>query len=152
MATRGERTYRKNVGMIVINNEKKFLICQRADNNHWQFPQGGVDNGETHIDALFRELNEEIGTVHVKVIASTDHLYTYDWPPHIMARDNFKGQSQRYYLLKFTGEDADIRIDQREFQSWQWINKEDLIKTVEPVRLPIYKKVLEEFEKELNNI
>ena len=146
------RLYRKNVGIIIVNNKKEFLICQRADNKHWQFPQGGVDNGEKHIDALFREIYEEIGTLNVQVVSSTENTYKYDWPKHMARRDNFSGQEQRYYLLKFTGEPGDITIDQREFQDFKWVDQKNLLSTVEPVRLLIYEQVLEEFKEDLKNI
>ena len=147
-----EDRYRKNVAGVIINKDKKFLICKRIATDCWQFPQGGVDEGETYIDGLYREMNEEIGTSKFKAIATTHNLYSYEWPPHLKQRDEYIGQKQRYYLILFLGSDEDLKLDQREFSEYKWVNKEEILPSIEQVRIPIYTKVLEEFESYLKDL
>jgi len=138
--------YRQNVAAVITNNNNEILICQRVDNKAWQFPQGGVDNGETQINALFRELLEELGTINFKALSRTQKTYKYKWPNMLNSRDNYIGQEQTYYLVKFLGEDSDFHIDNREFKAFKWTQKDDVLKKVEKVRRPTYEKVFKEFE------
>ena len=109
-------SYRPNVAMIIVSNKypekKEIFIAQRNDLlNIWQFPQGGIDNGEEVHEALFREMEEEIGTSKAKIVGEYPKWISYDFPEKIAKKmQPYKGQIQRYFLMKLS-EDADIKLD-----------------------------------------
>ncbi len=120
------KAYRPNVAAILQRSDGKILICQRADfPDCWQFPQGGIDEGETALQALHRELEEETGLriPHYKVLDSHDG-YRYDFPAGSPLKKGFIGQEQTYYLCRFTGQDSDIDLNTHniEFINFRWIN------------------------------
>ena len=96
-----DKRYRKNVGLIVLNENNQLLICKRKDKSAWQFPQGGIDAGEKNLDAAYRELFEEVGIAkhQVKVISRSKHWYHYDIPrgykPRPKSLKNFSGQNDQ---------------------------------------------------------
>ena len=101
-----DKSYRKNVGLIVLNQENQLLVCRRKDQKTWQFPQGGIDSGESPRAAAHRELFEEVGIKQkdVKIIQKSAHWYHYDLPDKYQKRSDsmkrFKGQTQKWFLFK----------------------------------------------------
>lgn len=120
--------YRANVGIVVINDANKVLLAKRKNEDSWQLPQGGIDAGERDIDALFRELEEEIGLqkCDVKVIAKTPKWLRYDLPKtSLKPTSRFIGQKQVWFLLKINCSDAKVQLDKHseiEFDDWQWVD------------------------------
>ena len=107
--------YRANVGIVVCNNKKKVLWAKRTNEDAWQFPQGGINEGESPKEAMFRELKEEVGLEpsHVEIIARTKDWLRYDVPKNWIRkdwRDRYKGQKQIWFLLRLTGHDSDVSL------------------------------------------
>ena len=119
--------YRLNVAMIVLNKDNKVLFCKRRNTENWQFPQGGVDENENIESAMFRELNEEVGLEkdNVAIKAVSQILIYYDIPKNIRSRvlgGKFKGQAQKYFLLKLISGDVDLNIENTpEFDKHSWV-------------------------------
>ncbi len=145
--------YRPNVAMIILSSnyphEKKIFIAQRNDiAGIWQFPQGGIDKGEEVKEALFRELEEEIGTRDVEIIAEYPEWISYDFPPKIAKKMKpYKGQKQRYFLLKINDENA-IRLDTKhpEFDEYKFVDVNDVLNYTVHFKKPVYETVLKYFK------
>ena len=148
-------SYRPNVAMIIVSNNypeiKEIFIAQRNDLlDIWQFPQGGIDKGEEVEEALFRELEEEIGTDKAKIIAEYPEWISYDFPEKIAKRMKpYKGQTQRYYLLKLK-KNAVIKLDTKhpEFIDYKFVSVDDLLNHTAHFKKPIYETVINYFKKE----
>ena len=123
--------YRPNVGIILFNQDSKVLWARRCRHDGWQFPQGGVKFNETLKQALYRELEEEVGLGphHVRVVARTQKWLRYDLPATYLKRlrdnsnRNFRGQKQIWYLLRLTGDESEVCLDacpKPEFDDWVW--------------------------------
>ena len=144
--------YRPNVAIILANCEAKVLLAQRRGSDAWQFPQGGVGQGETPEDALYRELLEEVGLHHhsVKLLGQTSRWRSYRIPAEYRKRDDLKafiGQQQKWYLLEFLGTDHDIRLDREtspEFDDWKWVNYWYPVRTVIDFKRRVYAAALKE--------
>ncbi|MEQ9694459.1 RNA pyrophosphohydrolase [Shimia sp. SDUM112013] len=150
--------YRRNVGVMLVNAEGHAFVGQRKDSEQpaWQMPQGGIDKGETPRDAALRELEEETGVPVslVSVIAETDGWIAYDLPHDIVPRiwkGRYKGQEQKWFLLRFNGEDRDVNIetDHPEFSEWRWLPVEDLVENIVPFKREVYQKVVDALGKHL---
>ena len=119
--------YRLNVAMIVLNKDNKVLFCKRRNTENWQFPQGGVDEHENIESAMFRDLNEEVGLEkdNVEIKAVSQNLIYYDIPINIRSRvlgGKFRGQAQKYFLLKLISGDVDLNIENTpEFDKHSWV-------------------------------
>jgi len=151
--------YRPNVGAIIMNREGKVFLARRADLSRgptdpgvWQFPQGGIDEGETPETALFRELAEEIGTNAIQIIARHPEWLSYDLPPHLIGRalgGRFRGQTQAWFVVRFTGNDVDINLNAHlpaEFEDWSWIDL-DAIQTYNlGFKRDLYTRLARDFE------
>jgi putative (di)nucleoside polyphosphate hydrolase len=146
--------YRPCVGLMVVSRDGRIFAGQRLDNPGpaWQMPQGGIDDGETARDAALRELWEETGISpdKVEIMAETRDWIPYDLPPHLVPRlwkGRFRGQKQRWFLMRFLGEDADIDIetDHPEFSRWTWLAPEELLDCIVPFKRDTYRRVIEEF-------
>ena len=143
--------------MMIINHQKKIFVGQRFDKDKsaWQMPQGGIDKGESEEVALKRELEEETGiSKDFNIIKISEKKYTYDLPASLQKKlwkGKYKGQEQRWFLLRFIGEDKeiDIQTQKPEFKKWKWIQQEDLIDIIIPFKRKLYKNILEEFKNEL---
>ena len=149
--------YRNGVGIVVLNNENKIFVAKRIDNpkNFWQMPQGGIDEGEDYYKAALRELKEETSVASVEYIKEIDKKLTYILPDHLIGiiwRGKFKGQTQKWFVMRFTGNESEININTKnpEFLDWKWINLDDLPKIAVNFKLDVYKNVREEVKKILN--
>jgi putative (di)nucleoside polyphosphate hydrolase len=122
--------YRPNVGIILTNSRNEVFWGKRIRQHSWQFPQGGIDKGETPEQAMFRELHEEVGLKpeHVRIIGRTRDWLRYDVPHHWIRRDwrgTYRGQKQIWFLLRLVGRDTDVCLragPKPEFDAWRWCN------------------------------
>jgi putative (di)nucleoside polyphosphate hydrolase len=148
---------RSGVGIIVLNQENKVFVAKRIDNpkNFWQMPQGGIDKNEDFFTAALRELKEETSIVSVKLIKEIDDKFTYILPDHLIGiiwKGKFKGQIQKWFIMRFVGNESEINIKTKhpEFLDWKWINIKDLTKIAVNFKLEVYKQVKSEVLKILN--
>lgn len=146
--------YRLNVGIILLNDKNQAFWGRRKGEDSWQFPQGGIYDNEDADDAMFRELNEEVGLMrhHVELIAKTNDWLYYDVPTSYskIRRSNYRGQKQIWYLLRFLGSNNDINVKyhkEQEFDAWRWIEYWEPIDLVIPFKQDVYKKALTELAK-----
>ena len=148
---------RKGVGIVLLNNENKVFVAKRIDNpkNFWQMPQGGVDGNENYYEAALRELKEETSIASVKLIREIDKKLTYILPDHLIGiiwKGRFKGQTQKWFVMRFNGNESEININTKnpEFLDWKWIDLEDLPKIAVNFKLDVYKNLKQEVSKILN--
>ena len=148
---------RIGVGIVVINNDNKILVAKRIDNqqNFCQMPQGGVDIGEDYLTAAYRELEEETSIKNVKLIKELDGLITYELPKNLIGiiwKGKYRGQRQKWFLMKFLGSDNEINIKTKnpEFCEWQWIDLEKITDFVVDFKLHVYQEVKEKIKKIIN--
>ena len=148
---------RNGVGIVVLNNEDKVFVAKRIDNpkNFWQMPQGGVDEGENLLKAAYRELEEETSIKNVELIKELDGTLTYDLPDHLLGiiwKGKYRGQKQKWFLMRFNGEEKEINIKTKnpEFLEWKWIEINQITEVVVDFKLQVYKKVKEKVEKIIN--
>lgn len=147
--------YRPCVGIMLANRDGRVFVGQRIDNKEgdaWQMPQGGIDSDEEEETAAFRELGEETGLAphHVDIIARSAEHHRYDLPDELLGRmwgGKYRGQSQRWFLMRFKGEDSDINLQahEPEFNAWQWVEADRLVDLIVPFKRALYRKVVEEF-------
>lgn len=150
-----EKSYRPNVAAVVVSSEYplkcKFLLGLRNDiNGAWQFPQGGIDEGESPKEALLRELKEEIGTNKVEIISQYPEWISYDFPDTIAKKMYpYDGQNQRYFLVKLkSNSSVNINTKHPEFVDFKFANEKEVLKCVTHFKLDVYKKVLNYFKNE----
>lgn len=145
--------YRPCVGVMLANRDGHVFVGQRIDNPGpaWQMPQGGVDEGETPRDAALRELWEETGVPadKVEIVAETAGWVPYELPHDLVPKlwkGRFRGQEQKWFLMRFIGEDADVNIDtdHPEFSEWRWLPPEELAGAIVPFKRTVYETVLAE--------
>jgi putative (di)nucleoside polyphosphate hydrolase len=146
--------YRPCAGVMLVNRDGRVFVGQRMDSTleAWQMPQGGIDPGEEALTAAIRELGEETGVAPDKVtlIAEAPGEFTYDLPPELIGKvwkGRWRGQTQRWFLFHFLGEDADIDIatEHQEFRAWRWIDPADLPRLIVPFKRALYEAVLAAF-------
>ena len=152
-----ELPLRKGVGIIVLNKKNKVFVAKRIDNpkNFWQMPQGGVDGDENYYEAALRELREETSITSVELIQEIDKKLTYILPDHLIGiiwKGKFKGQTQKWFVMRFIGNESEINIKTKnpEFLDWKWIDLEDLPKIAVNFKLNVYKSLKREVSKILN--
>ena len=144
--------YRPNVAAIIVNKKGEILVCERSNNARaWQFPQGGVDKGETAEEALFREVWEEVGLKpeHYKVKKEKGG-YKYLYPPKVSAKKKWDGQKQTYFLceLKKSAPDVDLGDNNPEFSDYDWVRPEEFDEAWLPeFKLDVYREVMKDFFK-----
>ena len=148
---------RKGVGIVVLNNKNKVFVAKRIDNpqNFWQMPQGGVDQGEDFLAAAYRELEEETSIKKVKLIKEIEGLISYQLPNHLLGKiwkGKYKGQEQKWFLMRFLGEDRDINIKTKkpEFLEWKWIELDEITELVVDFKLHVYKDLQKKIRKIIN--
>jgi putative (di)nucleoside polyphosphate hydrolase len=150
--------YRPNVGAVLFNPAGLVLVARRADLPNaegapggWQLPQGGMDEGEDPTIAVFRELEEEVGTARAEILAEHPRWLTYDLPADLLGRalgGRYRGQRQKWFALRFTGTDADIRLDldpHPEFDAWRWARLAELPGLAVDFKRAIYDDLALEF-------
>tara|TARA_Y100000992_G_C21203319_1_gene461624 strand:- start:177 stop:653 length:477 start_codon:yes stop_codon:yes gene_type:complete len=145
---------RKGVGIVVLNKENKIFVAKRIDNpkNFWQMPQGGVDKNEDYLSAAFRELKEETSIQSVELIKEIDDMTSYELPDHLLGiiwKGRYRGQKQKWFLMKFNGKESEINLNTThpEFLDWKWIEINKITKLVVKFKLNVYKKIQEEVKK-----
>ncbi len=142
---------------MLLNKENKVFVAKRIDNpkNFWQMPQGGVDGNENYYEAALRELKEETSIESVELIKEIDKKLTYILPDHLIGiiwKGRFKGQTQKWFVMRFTGNESEINIKTKkpEFLDWKWIVLDDLPKIAVNFKLDVYKNLKQEVSKILN--
>ena len=148
---------RNGVGIVVLNNQNKVFVAKRIDNpkNFWQMPQGGVDEGEDFLTAAYRELEEETSIKNVKLIQEIDGTLTYELPNHLLGiiwKGKYKGQKQKWFVMRFLGKDNDINIKTKkpEFLEWRWIELDMITEVAVDFKLHIYKELKDKIKKIVN--
>jgi putative (di)nucleoside polyphosphate hydrolase len=144
--------YRDGVGVMLVGEHGKILVARRIDTRSeaWQMPQGGIDEGEAPFECALRELMEEIGTNNAELIAESADWYYYDLPEHLVSKiwgGRYRGQRQKWFLMRFTGTDADINLETEhpEFCEWKWAEPQTLPALIVPFKQKLYAELLEEF-------
>ena len=145
---------RIGVGIILLNKENKVFVAKRIDNpkNFWQMPQGGVDEGEDLLTAAYRELKEETSISNVKLIKEIDDTLTYELPENLLGiiwKGKYKGQKQKWFLMRYLGEDKEINIKttKPEFLEWKWVDIDKITEIVVDFKLNVYKELKEKVKK-----
>ena len=148
---------RSGVGIIVLNKENKVFVAKRIDNpkNFWQMPQGGINKNEDFFTAALRELKEETSIVSVKLIKEINDKFTYILPDHLIGiiwKGKFKGQIQKWFIMRFVGKESEINIKTKhpEFLDWKWIDLKNLTEIAVNFKLEVYKQLKYEVLKILN--
>ena len=148
---------RSGVGIIVLNKENKVFVAKRIDNpkNHWQMPQGGVDQGEDFLNAAYRELEEETSITNVELIKELDGSITYELPNNLLGviwKGRYRGQKQKWFLMRFIGDENEINIKTKnpEFLDWKWIELDQITEVVVDFKLHVYKELKEKVKKIIN--
>jgi len=144
--------YRPCVGMMLLNKEGRVFAGKRIDQTveSWQMPQGGIDPGETPRQAALREMLEEVGTDHVDIVGEHPDWLNYDLPDHLIGvalHGKYRGQTQKWFALRFLGSDAEINLatPHQEFSEWKWLTANELAGLIVPFKREIYTKVFVEF-------
>lgn len=144
--------YRKGVGIIVINPKGQVLVADRIEETKplWQFPQGGIDDGETPRTAMYRELQEEVGITSIRLIHEGKKWYRYEVPPSFRPpqwQNKFVGQEQKWYLGAFHGQEKEITLNHKvaEFKSWRWVPFSQTPALVIDFKRPLYKELVTDF-------
>lgn len=144
--------YRPCVGIALFNTDGKIFVGERLDNpGAWQMPQGGIDDGETVEEAFFREMREEIGTDHAKILKIHDKTLRYELPPRLRGKlwgGKWGGQEQTWVAARFTGTDKDVNIhahDPPEFGRWKWVRLEEILDLIVPFKRDTYREVIQAF-------
>ena len=152
--------YRPCVGLMVFDRARRVWIGRRVGSPNqdvpggwWQMPQGGIDEGEAPRAAALRELGEETGMRSARIVAESAHWHPYDLPLELLARvwqGRFRGQSQKWFALEFTGDQSEIDISARdgnaaEFDQWRWAGVDELLGLIVPFKRAVYEQVIAEF-------
>jgi len=148
---------RKGVGVILLNSENKVFVAKRIDNpkNFWQMPQGGVDNNEDFLSAALRELKEETSINKVELIKELDGMTTYELPDNLLGiiwKGKYRGQKQKWFLMRFIGNDNEINLKTKhpEFLEWRWIEIDEITNFVVDFKFEIYQIIKNKVKEVLN--
>ena len=148
---------RLGVGVIVLNNENKIFVGKRKDNpvDKWQMPQGGVDIGENYLTAMKRELAEETSIKSIKILRELEGFFEYELPNNLVGiiwKGKFRGQKQKWFIVKFVGEEKgiDLKTKNPEFIDWKWIFPEQLPEVIVDFKREMYLKILDNIKKFIN--
>ena len=144
---------RKGVGIVLLNQNNQIFVAKRIDNpnDFWQMPQGGIDNGENPLQAAYRELKEETSIKSVKLIKEINNEITYLLPNNLLGiiwKGKYKGQKQKWFIMRFLGEDKEINLktNHPEFLDWKWINLENITDKVVDFKLHVYQEIKKELK------
>ena len=145
---------RIGVGIIVLNKQNKIFVGKRKDNpiDKWQMPQGGVDENEDYLTAMKRELLEETSIKNIIVLKKIDGWFEYELPKNLLGiiwKGKFRGQKQKWFIVKFTGEDREVNLNTKhpEFIEWKWIHLNELTEKVVDFKKKVYEGLYEEIKK-----
>ena len=145
---------RDGVGIVVLNSKNKVFVARRIDNpkNFWQMPQGGVNHGEDFLTAAYRELEEETSIKNVELIRELEGFVTYNLPDRLLGiiwKGKYKGQKQKWFLMRFIGNDSEININTSnpEFLDWKWIDLDLITDVVVDFKYHVYKELKEKVKK-----
>jgi len=149
---------RLGVGIILLNNQNKVFVGKRIDNkksNSWQMPQGGIDKNENFLQAAKRELEEETGVKTIKLIKEFKESLTYYLPKNLLGKiwkGRYCGQKQKWFVMKFLGDDKEINIETEnpEFLEWKWIELDKITDVVVDFKLNLYIKIKEKVKEIIN--
>jgi putative (di)nucleoside polyphosphate hydrolase len=152
-----ERPYRRGVGVVLVNRAGLVFVGLRIDQTteSWQMPQGGVDDGEEPREAALRELAEETGCDKAEIIAESAGWIAYDLPPALadsVWKARFRGQEQKWYVCRFTGETEDIDVtgvEHPEFSAWKWAAPDEALRLIVPFKRELYMRVFEELREHI---
>lgn len=155
-----ELAYRPCVGVMLINARGHVFVGRRVGKDDppllqqfvWQMPQGGIDEGEEPLAAALRELREETNVTSVSVLAESADWYSYDLPPEANKRRKYRGQTQKWFALRFTGDEAEIDVERpdggrhtAEFDAWRWERAALLPELIVPFKRDVYERVVRDF-------
>jgi len=143
---------RLGVGIALLNNKKNVFVGKRIDNpaaEHWQMPQGGIEENEDLLKAAKRELEEETGIAKVELIKEINEWLTYNLPKNLISKiweGKYRGQKQKWFIMKFLGNNNEINVKTKnpEFLDWKWIDPSELPSVAVNFKVNIYKKIKEE--------
>jgi len=145
---------RIGVGIVVLNSDNKVFVGKRKDNpvDKWQMPQGGVDPGETLLEAMKRELIEETSIKNIKVLKELDYWLEYQLPKDLVGiiwQGKYRGQKQKWFIVRFLGSDNQIKLDTKkpEFIEWKWLDMNKLPNVIVDFKKNVYKKLVKELDK-----
>ena len=148
---------RSGVGIVLLNKKNKIFVAKRIDNpkNYWQMPQGGIDGNEDYLSAALRELEEETSIKSVELLKEIDEFITYELPKDLLGiiwKGKFKGQKQKWFVMRFTGQDQEINLKTKkpEFLEWKWVNPDKITDTVVDFKLNVYRKIQEKLKDIIN--
>jgi putative (di)nucleoside polyphosphate hydrolase len=148
-----DQNYRRCVGMMILNSNNEILVGRRLDHpsGYWQMPQGGIDENENPEEAVWREMMEEIGTNNADLFKISNQWVNYEIPQetldHLPWGKIYIGQTQKWFIFKFSGQDNDINVvtENPEFSEWKWMHNKELVVNGVPFKRKIYQTILDEF-------
>ena len=148
---------RSGVGIVLLNKKNKIFVAKRIDNpkNYWQMPQGGIDGNEDYLSAALRELEEETSIKSVELLKEIDEFIAYELPKDLLGiiwKGKYKGQKQKWFVMRFTGQDQEINLKTKkpEFLEWKWVNPDKITDTVVDFKLNVYRKIQEKLKDIIN--